>query len=110
MHRELCADLRDYYISLVSNRMNETMKVLTIIATIFMPLSFVAALYGMNFNTASSPWNMPELNWRYGYPAALGLMSAIAVGMILFFRRRGWIGSKKSPPPVNGEPLPLPTQ
>ena len=68
------------------------MKVLTIIATIFMPLSFLASLYGMNFNTGASPWNMPELNWRFGYPFVLAGMIAVVVSMLLFFRRRGWMG------------------
>ncbi|MCA9059245.1 MAG: magnesium/cobalt transporter CorA, partial [Planctomycetaceae bacterium] len=66
--RELCADLRDLHMTMVSNRMNEIMKLLTIISTIFIPLSFITGLYGMNFNRDVSPWNMPELNWRYGYP------------------------------------------
>jgi len=75
----------------VSNRMNEVMKVLTIIATIFMPMSFVAGIYGMNFDRAASPLNMPELGWYWGYPVALAIMAAIAVVQLLFFRRRGWI-------------------
>jgi magnesium transporter len=68
------------------------MKVLTIIATIFMPMSFIASLYGMNFDT-SSPWNMPELAWRFGYFMALGMMAAIGIGFIWWFWRRGWLGS-----------------
>ena len=92
-YRELDADLTDLYLSSLSNRLNEVMKVLTIIATIFMPLSFIASLYGMNFNTAVSPYNMPELNWRYGYPFVWGLMIASAVGMYWFFRWMRWIGS-----------------
>lgn len=94
-YRDLCSDLRDYYYSMVSNRMNEVMKVLTIIATIFIPLSFIAGLYGMNFDAQSSPWNMPELRWYFGYPAALALMAASAGGMILHFWRRGWIGRSR---------------
>ena len=89
-YRELTADVRDFYMSSVSNRMNEIMKVLTIIATIFMPLSFIAGLYGMNFNT-DSPWNMPELNWTFGYPMALGMMLLTAVGFLWYFKRKGWI-------------------
>lgn len=92
-YRDVCTDLRDYYMSTISNRSNEIMKVLTIIATIFIPLSFVVGLWGMNFDPAASPWNMPELNWRYGYPMALAVMAGVAGGMIYFFRRRGWIGS-----------------
>ncbi len=89
--RELCTDLRDYYLTVASNRMNQVMKFLTIIATLFIPLSFVAGLYGMNFNTQASTWNMPELNWTMGYPFTLGLMTAIAGGLIAFFWRRGWL-------------------
>jgi len=88
-YRELTADLREFQMSLVGKRMNEIMKVLTVISTLFMPLSFIVGLYGMNFNTAS-PWNMPELNWRLGYPFSLCLMLASIVGMLYFFRRRGW--------------------
>ncbi len=94
VYREMCADLRDYYLSIVSNRMNEVMKVLTIIATIFIPLGFIAGLYGMNFNT-SLPGNMPELNIPYGYVGAIAMMSLVAVGMLVFFWRSGWIGSSK---------------
>jgi magnesium transporter len=90
-YRELCSDLRDFNLSLVSNRMNDVMKVLTVIATIFIPLSFIAGVYGMNFDT-TSPWNMPELSWRYGYPAALLLMAGVAGGMLWYFQWRGWLG------------------
>jgi magnesium transporter len=93
VYREMCGDLRDFYLSLASNRMNEIMKVLTIIATIFIPLSFIAGLYGMNFGDAPPPWNMPELHWRFGYPFALGIMAATALGLLYFFRRKGWLGS-----------------
>ncbi len=83
--REMTTDLRDIYLSSLSNRMNETMKVLTVIATIFIPLTFLAGIYGMNFAF------MPELSWRYGYVAVLGLMAAVAGGMLLYFRRRKWL-------------------
>jgi magnesium transporter len=89
-YRELAASLTDLYLSSSSNRMNEVMKVLTIIATIFMPLSFLASLYGMNFDTEASPWNMPELKTRFGYPALLVVMAIIAVGMVLAFWHSGW--------------------
>ncbi|GIO33595.1 MULTISPECIES: magnesium/cobalt transporter CorA [Paenibacillus] len=82
--REMTADLRDSYISLNSNRMNAIMKTLTVITTVFMPLTLIAGIYGMNFT------NMPELGWKYGYPAVLVLMFALAVGMVLWFQRRGW--------------------
>ena len=91
-YRELDADLTDLYLSSLSNRLNEVMKVLTVIATIFMPLSFIASVYGMNFNTQASPYNMPELNWRYGYPFVWALMIASGVGMYLFFRWMKWLG------------------
>ncbi|MCZ7584294.1 MAG: magnesium/cobalt transporter CorA [Deltaproteobacteria bacterium] len=92
-HRETATGLVDAYLSMVSRKMNDVMKVLTIIATIFIPLSFIAGLYGMNFDTNRSPWNMPELRWTFGYPFALGLMASVAAGLIFFFRRRGWIGN-----------------
>lgn len=90
-YREMAVGLMDLYLSTVSNRMNEVMKVLTIIATIFIPLSFVAGLYGMNFDREASPWNMPELGWYWGYPAALLVMAVVAGGLLVFFRRRDWI-------------------
>lgn len=93
IYRESCSDLRDYYSTEISNRMNEVMKVLTVIATLFIPLSFIAGVYGMNFDSGVSPLNMPELKWRWGYPAVLLLMVSVAVGQLMFFRRRGWIGS-----------------
>jgi magnesium transporter len=89
-YREMAAGLMNLHLSLLSQRMNEVMKVLTIIATIFIPLSFVAGLYGMNFDPEVSRWNMPELGWAYGYPAALVVMLTAAGGMILWFRRKGW--------------------
>jgi magnesium transporter len=94
-YRDMASGLMDLYLSSVSNRMNEIMKVLTIIATIFIPLTFIAGIYGMNFNTDASPLNMPELKWRYGYPAVWILMLAIGGVMLLFFRRVGWLGGKK---------------
>jgi magnesium transporter len=97
-YRELGADLRDLYLSSVSNRMNEIMKVLTIISTIFIPLTFIAGIYGMNFDTKVSPWNMPELEWYYGYPFSLALMLAVTVAMGIFFWRRGWIGHRGDRP------------
>ncbi|MSR59235.1 MAG: magnesium/cobalt transporter CorA [Planctomycetaceae bacterium] len=91
-YREVCSDLMDLYLSSISNRMNEVMKVLTVISTIFIPLTFIVGLYGMNFNPASSPWNMPELNWYWGYPVCLVVMVIITIGQFIFFRRKGWIG------------------
>lgn len=94
--RELSANLLDLNQAIVSNRAGETMRVLTLIATIFMPLSFIAGLYGMNFDREASPLNMPELGWRFGYPMALGLMGCTALGFLLFFWRSGWLGARKS--------------
>ncbi|MBW4619962.1 MAG: magnesium/cobalt transporter CorA [Cyanosarcina radialis HA8281-LM2] len=89
-YRELAAGLMDVYLSSVGNRMNEIMKILTVISTIFIPLTFVAGIYGMNFNTERSPWNMPELNWYFGYPLCIVAMLAISSGLFYFFWRRGW--------------------
>ena len=77
--------LQDYYLSVVSNRQNEILKVLTIVSTIFIPLTFIAGVYGMNFE------HMPELAHEYGYPLALLMMVGIAVGMLIYFKRKGWI-------------------
>jgi len=93
-YREIAAGLLDVYLSSVSNRMNEIMKVLTVIATIFIPLSFVAGVWGMNFDPDASPWNMPELRWRFGYPLALAVMAGVAGGLLWWFRRRGWLGGE----------------
>ncbi len=95
-YREISSGLTDLYMSSVSNRMNDVMKVLTVIATIFIPLTFVAGIYGMNFNTDISPLNMPELNWYWAYPAFWIVLLAIVVTLLLFFRRKGWIGSNGS--------------
>lgn len=83
-NREISADLRDSYNSLNANRMNKIMKTLTVITTIFMPLTFIAGIYGMNFE------NMPELSWPYGYFITIGFMLTIGVGMFLWFLRKGW--------------------
>ena len=90
-YREISSSLLDVYLSSQSTKMNEVMKVLTIIATIFIPLSFLAGVWGMNFNTAS-PWNMPELAWAFGYPVALLVMLVVALGLVYWFWRKGWIG------------------
>lgn len=88
--REVVADLRELYFTSISQRTNDVMKLLTIISTIFIPMSFVAGLYGMNFDSKRSPYNMPETEWRYGYPFALFLMAIIASTMLFGFYRRGW--------------------
>ncbi|GAB4374471.1 MAG: magnesium/cobalt transporter CorA [Calditrichia bacterium] len=84
-YRDMISGILDLYLSTVSNRMNEIMKVLTIIATIFIPLTFIAGVYGMNFEY------MPELKWRWGYFAVLGLMGLIFIGMLIYFRRKKWL-------------------
>ncbi|MDA0664048.1 MAG: magnesium/cobalt transporter CorA [Proteobacteria bacterium] len=93
-YREIVSDLTDIFLSAQSTRMNEVMKVLTVIATIFMPLTLISGIYGMNFSPEASPWNMPELHAAYGYPVVIGVMIAITVGMLAWFRNRGWIGRR----------------
>jgi magnesium transporter len=83
--RDMASGMLDIYLSSISNRMNEVMKVLTIIATIFIPLTFIAGVYGMNFH------RMPELNWPYGYAFAWGIMLAIALTMLFYFKRKKWL-------------------
>jgi magnesium transporter len=89
--RDLVSGMFDTYLSSVSNKMNEVMKVLTIIATIFIPLTFVAGIYGMNFNPEVSILNMPELNWRYGYLTSIGVMVLVALVMVFYFKRKNWL-------------------
>ena len=83
--RDLVAGLLDLYMTGISNRMNEIMKVLTIIATIFIPLSFIAGVYGMNFK------HMPELEWPWGYEAVWGVMIAMVIIMVLYFKKKKWL-------------------
>jgi len=90
-YREIASGLVDVYLSSQSTRLNEVMKFLTIIATIFIPLSFLASLWGMNFDREASPFNMPELGWYLGYPLALTFMGGVAVAMIAYFRFRKWL-------------------
>ncbi|MEK4080535.1 magnesium/cobalt transporter CorA [Solibacillus sp. FSL K6-1126] len=82
--RELTADIRDSYLSLNSHQTNRVMKILTIITSIFAPLTFIAGIYGMNYE------NMPELTWKYGYFLTLGLMGITGISMFIWFKRRGW--------------------
>lgn len=90
-YREVTSDLRDFYLSSINNSMNEVMKLLTIISTIFIPLSFIAGVYGMNFDPEVSPWNMPELKWVFGYPLSLMLMASVAGVLLVYFWIRRWI-------------------
>jgi magnesium transporter len=89
-YRELASSLTDIYLSAISNKMNEVMKLLTVISSIFIPLTFIAGIYGMNFNPDISPFNMPELEWYWGYLFCWAIMLATAGGLIYFFWRRGW--------------------
>ena len=84
-YREMVGGMLDIYLSSVSNRMNEVMKILTIIATIFIPLTFIAGIYGMNFEY------MPELSWSWGYPLVILAMLAVGLVMVMYFRRKGWL-------------------
>jgi magnesium transporter len=89
-YRELASSLMDVYLSSISNKMNEVMKVLTVISTVFIPLTFVAGIYGMNFNPDKSPFNMPELNWYWGYLFCWAVMLTIAAALIYYFWCKGW--------------------
>ncbi|MCE2885470.1 MAG: magnesium/cobalt transporter CorA [Planctomycetaceae bacterium] len=95
--------LLDLYLNAASNRLNEIVRVLTIISVIFMPLTLIAGIYGMNFEH-DGPWAMPELRWRFGYPFALGLMALSVVSFLIFFWRKGWIGDpmRRRTPASNG--------
>lgn len=89
-YREIASSLMDVYLSSINNRMNEVMKLLTVISSIFIPLTFIAGVYGMNFNPSASPFNMPELEWYWGYFMCLVVMAMIAGFQIYFFWKRGW--------------------
>lgn len=86
-YRELVQSLMNTYLSMLTQKTNEVMQVLTIIATIFIPLTFLTSVYGMNFH------HMPELMVPWAYPVLIGLMTLIGIGMLVYFRRRGWLGS-----------------
>ncbi|MFO0588750.1 MAG: magnesium/cobalt transporter CorA [Polyangiaceae bacterium] len=90
--RETASGLMDLYLSGVSNRMNEIMKVLTILSTVFLPITFIAGVYGMNFDTEISPFNMPELKSRYGYPLTVLAMILSVGGLLFYYWRKGWLG------------------
>ena len=93
VYRELTSGLMDIYLSAVNNKMNEVMKTLTVISSIFIPLTFIAGIYGMNFNPNASPLNMPELNWYFGYPFCLGVMATLALTLIIYFWHKGWLNN-----------------
>ena len=88
--REATRNIMDIYLSSISIRTNEVVRVLTVISSIFIPLTFIAGVYGMNFDPKLSPFNMPELEWPFGYLFAICLMLAVAIGMIVFFKRKKW--------------------
>ncbi len=90
-YREIASGLLDVYLSSQSAKLNEVMKFLTIVATIFIPLSFLAGVWGMNFDRAASPLNMPELSWYFGYPLALSSMAGMAVILLTYFKVKRWI-------------------
>jgi magnesium transporter len=90
-YRDILTGLLDAYLSMTSQKLNEIMKVLTLFSTFFLPLTFIAGIYGMNFDPDASPYNMPELRWFLGYPFAIGLMLIIAGAMFVYFRRKKWI-------------------
>jgi magnesium transporter len=89
--REIAIGLVEIYLSSVSHRTNEIIKVLTILSSIFIPLTFIVGVYGMNFE------NMPELHWRYGYHLTWVIMLAVVASLLVYFRRNGWIGAKRAP-------------
>ncbi|MGV3523439.1 MAG: magnesium/cobalt transporter CorA [Candidatus Sericytochromatia bacterium] len=95
-YRDLASHLMEMSVSAASTRMNEIMRFLTVMSSIFIPLTFVAGVYGMNFRPEASHLNMPELNWYYGYPFSLLLMASVALGLLLFFRHKGWLGIPES--------------
>ena len=90
-YREVSSGLMELYLSAVGIRTNEIMRVLTVMSSIFIPLTFIAGVYGMNFDPKAGPLSMPELNWPYGYVACLALMAAVAAGLVLFFKRKQWL-------------------
>jgi len=90
-YRDMVSGMLDIYMSSISNRMNEVMKVLTIFAAIFIPLTFIAGVYGMNFKTENNPLNMPELGWEYGYIFALGTMVVLVVVLLGYFKHKKWL-------------------
>jgi len=89
--REMVTGLIDMHLSLSQARTNDVISFLTIVSVIFIPLTFLAGIWGMNFDPESSPWNMPELKASFGYPLALGLMALVALGTVLFFKRKKWL-------------------
>jgi magnesium transporter len=94
-YRELVSSLMELHLSTLSQKMNETMRFLAVISTIFIPLTFIAGVYGMNFDPEVSPLNMPELKWAWGYPVVMFGMLVIGVSLLWYFKRRGWFGGSR---------------
>lgn len=90
-YRDMTANMLDIYLSSTSNRLNEIMRFLTVIATLFIPPTFLVGVYGMNFDRSASPWNMPELGWPWGYALLWGVILTMIGGMLVFFKRRKWL-------------------
>jgi magnesium transporter len=90
-YREMAASMMDVYLSSLNYRLNDVMRLLTVIATVFIPLTFITGIFGMNFDRSVSPWNMPELGWQYGYPAFWLLILAVGGGLLLYFKRKNWL-------------------
>lgn len=99
-YRELSSSLMDVYLSSINNRMSEVMKILTVVSSIFIPLTFIAGVYGMNFNTEISPLNMPELNAYWGYPICLFIMGTIGFILLFLFWKKGWLESNVIEPAI----------
>lgn len=89
--RMILQDLQEYHHTLNERRTSEVMRVLTVMSSVFIPLTFVAGIYGMNFDTKAGPFNMPELEWAYGYPMCIGGMAAFAIGIVVFFKYKRWL-------------------
>lgn len=90
-YRELVSELTNTYMSVISNRTNDVMRLLTVVTTIFIPLTFIVGVYGMNFE------HMPELKWQNGYFIVLGGMGLLGFGLLIYFRVRGWLGVPDEP-------------
>jgi magnesium transporter len=94
-YRDTASGLLNTFLAYEGHKTNEIFKVLTMVSTVFIPLNFIAGVYGMNFNTSASPFNMPELHWYYGYPFSLFLMLITALFMLIYFKKRGWISLRQ---------------
>ncbi len=101
-HQAMCSDLMDLLLSRENSRMNEILQVLTIISTIFIPPTFIAGIYGMNFHGDKSPLNMPELEWYWGYPFALSIMGLLMGGLFFWMWRNGWLARMSARKPAQG--------